>query len=157
MATSARVHRRVLAPVAATALAGAGLLLSTSTAGAAPVTETFEYNGTDGSDGSPQEFVVPVDVCQVTVDAQGAEGGQGNDGLAGGAGGRATATLTVTPGETLQVNVGGEGGDGIADGVGGPGGFNGGAVGGTPPTPDDPGGGGGGASDVRQGGSALAN
>jgi len=108
MGTSARVRRRLLASVAATACAAAGLLLSSSTAGAAPVTETFEYNGTDGIDGSPQEFVVPAAVCQITVDVSGAAGGAGDGGTptAGGLGGRATATIAVTPSETLGVHGG---------------------------------------------------
>ena len=58
--------------------------------------------------------------------------------VAGGLGDEATATLTVTPGETLQVNVGGAGEVGI-------GGFNGGSDGGSNPSTGDFGGGGGGA------------
>ena len=37
--------------------------------------QVFQYNGTDGSDGSPQEFVVPDDVCEVVITAFGAQGG----------------------------------------------------------------------------------
>jgi hypothetical protein len=159
MGTKARIgHRALLAPVAATALAVAGLLLSSSTAGAAPVTETFEYNGTDGSDGTPQEFVVPPDVCQITVDVSGAAGGAGDGGTPtpGGLGGRATATIAVTPGETLGVHVGGAGGDGTDTAVGA-GGFNGGANGGFFSGVGNGGGGGGGASDLRRGGTGLGD
>jgi hypothetical protein len=127
----------------------AGAVAFGGIAGAEPVVETFEYTG------GPQELSVPAGVCQVAVDAFGAGGGDGQpagDQLGFGApGGRATATLAVTPGEVLQVNVGGQGADGAA-GTGGTGGFNGGGDGGDGP---NAGAGGGGASDVRRGASAL--
>jgi hypothetical protein len=163
----------------ALAAGGAVVAIGSGTAGAAPVTEEFEFTGDE------QEFVVPANVCSLTIDAFGAEGGVGSDGNPGGEGGRATATIPVTPGETLYVLVGEEGHDGLpeagntvaddADGIdvaGGlpsegvavtglpadsEGGFNGGGDGGGADSAEDPGGGGGGASDVRQGGSALAN
>lgn len=86
--------------------------------------------------GSEQTFTVPADVFSVHVTAVGAAGG----GLRPGLGGTADATIPVTPGETLYVEVGG---------VGTPsaGGFNGGGAPGTGSTGND--GGGGGASDVR--------
>lgn len=93
------------------------------------------------------DFVVPEDVCQVTVDAYGAQGGDGDnqDGPPGpgGKGGRATATIPVTAGETLRVTVGGQGA--VVTG-----GFNGGGDGGSPGNTQQSGGGGGGASDVRR-------
>lgn len=101
--------------------------------------QTFAYTG------GAQTFTVPDGVCQLTVDAYGAQGG----GPAGGLGGQVTATITVTPGETLNIYVGQQGPD---PGKGGtPGGWNGGG------SSTGDGGGGGGASDVRQGGTALAN
>jgi hypothetical protein len=114
-------------------------------AGAAPVTVTFTNTG------AAQTFTVPAGVTQLAVDAWGAQGGDNAGGDAG-KGGRATATLAVTPGEVLQVNVGGRGGD-TSTGVA-PGGWNGGGSGGNA-TPmdiffDASGGGGGGASDVRR-------
>jgi len=132
--------RRVLARVggsgaAAAVMVGGGWLLTAAPATAAPQTQQFDFTG------AAQEFVVPANVCQVTIDAFGAEGGDGesNDpGGFGGLGGRATATLTVTPGETLQVNVGGAGGDGTggstaAAGAEGPGrSVHAGVMGGTP-------------------------
>jgi hypothetical protein len=175
------MKRRVVArlsgsgAVAALALGGGWMLAAApSPAQAAPSTKTFEFIG------KPETFVVPANVCQVTIDAFGAQGGKGVDSgdpsATGGLGGRATATLAVTPGETLQVNVGGRGGDaqapataaagsepegpgksvrsGAISGAPGTGGFNGGADGGTG---IGPGGGGGGASDVRQSGTALPN
>jgi hypothetical protein len=80
--------------------------------------------------GAQQNFTVPKGVTQITVTASGAHGGGG--------GGLVRATIPVTPGEQLAVFVG--------DNATGIGGFNGGA-----------GLDGGGASDVRQGGNALAN
>ena len=126
---------------------------------------TFEYTG------GAQEFVVPANVCSVTVDTFGAEGGDAaspnvDTEPTGGLGGQTRATIVVTPGETLAVYVGGRGGDGtFEDGVfgtplaGGTGGFNGGGTGGSAIGPDEvmSGAGGGGGSDVRRGGTELAH
>ena len=90
-------------------------------------TVDFAYTGAE------QTWVVPAGVSEVVIDAYGAQGGK-DPGAYGpripALGGRAQGTLAVTPGETLWIYVGG-------------------CPTGTP--------GGGGASDVRQGGSALAN
>jgi hypothetical protein len=104
----------------------------------AQVTCTFSYNGTTGSDGTPQNFVVPPGVTSVTIEAWGATG-EGN----GAPGGYVKGTVTVTPTETLTVRVGGFP-------AGTTGGYNGGgnSLGRMA---------GGGASDVRQGGDALTN
>ena len=48
------------------------------------------------------EFVVPASVNEIHVTAKGAKGG----GSSGGNGGTVSATLTVTPGETLTIKVG---------------------------------------------------
>jgi len=115
--------------------------------------QTFTFTG------AVQTFTVPAGVTSVTVDTYGAEGGLGvNAGAdAAGLGGRVVATITVTPGETLDVYVGGQGGAGApgAAGAGGAGGFNGGASGGNGGANGVAGGGGGGASDVRRGGTRL--
>src|SRR5918993_1747524 len=106
---------------------------------------TFTYTG------NAQSWTVPEGVTQATFDVSGAQGGgtPGGDGvIQGGKGGEATATIPVTPGDTLQVNVGGKGGDGDPNGPGGAGGFNGGAAGGVGCCSGP--GGGGGASDVRR-------
>jgi len=114
--------------------------------------------------GAAQSFMVPAGVTSVTVDALGAGGGAGAGphGSSGGRGGQATATIPVTPGESLQINVGCHGGAGgsPADENGGAGGFNAGLAGdgdgGSGPIAGYlGGGGGGGASDVRRGGTAL--
>jgi len=125
-------------------------------AGAAPLaghgSQTFNFTG------AQQTFVVPALVTSVTIQASGAQGGNGVQGLASlGNGGTVTATIAVTPGETLAVFVGGMGTAGTQNGGGAPaapGGFNG---GGAASAAVNVGGGGGGASDVRQGGTALAN
>ncbi|MER6443950.1 Ig-like domain-containing protein [Streptomyces venezuelae] len=113
---------------------------------------TFDYTG------AAQTFTVPGGVTRLSVDARGASGGAaaGNDnpGGAGGAGAEVGGTLTVTAGQTLQVNVGGAGGAG-SDSAPGTGGFNGGGTGGS--SDSAYGGGGGGASDVRSGTLDLAS
>lgn len=110
---------------------------------------TFNYTG------ASQTFVVPEGVTSIEIEASGAQGGGGGGPTtsAGGLGGRVTATISVTPGETLTIVVGGAGGDvGACEGPSGSGGFNGGGAGGSNPCR---GGGGGGASDVRRGGTGL--
>ena len=135
-----RGSRRLLIPGVAL-VAAVGLVVGGPPigAGGARADALFEEPGS-------HEFVVPEDVCEITVEAFGAEGGsEDEEDATGGLGGSATATIPVTPGEELEVNVGeaGEHGD-----DGGGGGFNGGGDGGGSVI-GDPGGGGGGASDVR--------
>jgi hypothetical protein len=119
----------------------------------ANVTCSFGYNGAE------QTFTVPAGVSQVTLTATGASGGGDSFSGSGGFGGVATDTATVTPGQTLYIEVGGQGGsvgNGVTGGAGG--GFGGGGGGGNgspgepPPDglpPGNGGPGGGGASDVR--------
>lgn len=95
-----------------------------------------------GFTGAQQTWVVPAGVTSVVLDVKGAA-----DGNSGTAGGRLQATVPVTPAETLYVYSGGLGG--VSD----TGGFNGGGSG----DPNCGFLGGAGASDVRQGGFALAN
>ena len=127
--------------------------VTVTTAGGTSGAQTFTINlpppptFTFTSPGGSQPFIVPPGVTTLTVTAQGAQGGTG--GSPGGLGGSVTATLTVVPGETLNVRVGGQGGAGAAGAAGG---FNGGGAGGT----GSFGGGGGGASDIRSGGVVIA-
>jgi hypothetical protein len=115
--------------------------------------QTFSYTGAE------QNFMVPKRITNVTVTASGASGGlEGftskyqNSG-SGGLGGRITATIPVTPGETLDIFVGGAG-----DYGGLYAGYNGGGEGGSAYSCSGIcGWGGGGASDVRQGGDSLAD
>jgi hypothetical protein len=116
--------------------AATGVLAFAASASAA--TETFDYTG------SAQTWTVPAGVTSATFDVYGAQGAGFVPGAFGGVfdpvpGGRATATIAVSPGASIQVNVGGRGLDDQ-------GGFNGGGDGRF---------GGGGASDIRIGGTTL--
>ena len=105
--------------------------------------------------GDVQTFTVPPGVTTLTVIAEGAQGGgAAATALNGALGGRVTATLTVVPGESLNVFVGGQGGTGQSLSAA-PGGFNGGGASGFGSFGIA--GGGGGASDIRRGGTALSN
>ena len=102
---------------------------------ASAATDTFAYTG--GS----QLWTVPSGVISATFDLYGAAGGTSQYGT-GGLGGRATATLAVTPGDSIQIEVGQNGQTQLTyDNV-----YNGGAGGLVA---------GGGATDVRIGGSTL--
>lgn len=106
--------------------------------------------------GAEQCYTVPAGVRSLSVLAVGAPGGNGASSTgSGGVGGKGAdgaqveATIAVTPGQTLYVEVGGRGEDGSITPVTN-GGFNGGgstSVAG--PIAEPTGGGGGGASDVR--------
>lgn len=96
---------------------------------------TYTYVGT------PQIYVVGFGVTLLQIECRGAQGGRNSSGTYGGAGGYVKATLPVTPGETLGVNVGGAGGT-----------YNGGAVSDRSGLNE-----GGGMSDVRQGGTSTAD
>ncbi len=109
--------------------------------GAQATTVTFNWTGV------AQTWTVPDGVTKATFDLYGAEGGLVERKSSGGKGGRATATIPVTGGSSVQVTVGGQG---QSDGNPAYGGFNGGGDG-------HLGGGGGGASDIRIGGTDLAN
>ena len=111
---------------------------------ASATTETFNYTG------AAQTWTVPAGVTEATFDLYGAQGHGGCcpfSAFPGGLGGRATATIPVTAGTSIQVNVGGQGGDDV-------GGFNGGGASGTVGIG---GWGGGGASDIRVGDYGLAD
>jgi hypothetical protein len=116
-------------------------------------------------DGQFRALVIPQGCAQITVRAWGGGGGGGgwSNTLAvggnGGGGGFVRATLTVTPGETLNV-VAGTGGAGACQGCGvqPAGGTPGGGTGGRGDTAGangGPGGGGGGASRVLRGSAVL--
>jgi hypothetical protein len=115
--------------------------------------QTFSYVGAE------QNFTVPKRITKVTVTASGASGGvegfttKYSNAGSGGLGGQITATIPVTPGETLYIFVGGAG-----DYGGLYGGYNGGGEGGSAYSCSGIcGWGGGGASDVRQGGDSLTD
>jgi hypothetical protein len=136
----ARGPRLALLRRAALALVTAALATLALAAPASATTETFNFTG------AAQTWTVPAGVTSATFDLYGAQGGGVLDvpAFAPGLGGRATATIAVNPGDTIQVNVGGQGLEPA-------GGFNGGGVGATGAF------GGGGASDIRVGGAALTD
>jgi hypothetical protein len=70
-----------------------------------------------------QTFIVPANVTEVTIQANGASGGN-TDGSVGGLGASITGTFNVTPGQQLKIMVGqqGENGDGQFSYAGGGGG-----------------------------------
>ena len=113
----------------------------------------FAYNGSDGTDGTPQTFVVPPGVTRISINAWGASGSRNGYRSVGGLGARARGSLRVTPGEVLTIRVGGRPAFNNAAASGG---YNG---GGSPTVQGYPltiiPGGGGGASDVRRGGDGL--
>jgi hypothetical protein len=104
--------------------------------------------------GAAQTWTVPLAVTSATFDVFGAQGGDNHNGTAaGGKGAEVNASVPVTSGQTLQIVVGGAGAPTFGSCSGG---FNGGGL------PAQCGsaaqaGSGGGASDVRQGGTSLAN
>lgn len=139
--------RLVASGIAATSVLAAALFTPTPALAAGTDTElTFSDTG------SVQTWTVPVGVTEIYVDMAGAQGGAADN---RGAGARLTGTLSVVPGETLNVLVGSQGQNGVANVRGGGGG------GGTfiYTTPDQTGilaaaGGGGGAGSDRGGLSA---
>jgi len=104
---------------------------------------TFNYTG------GQQTYVVPAGLTSIAVDVIGAEGGYSYNSQTPGLGGRLQAEYSVIPGQTLYIYVGGKGEDDPVR----TGGWNGGGDGST----GDYGGGGGGASDIRIGGTTLAD
>ena len=117
-----------------------------SASASAPQTVTFNYTG------AAQTWTVPPNVTSVRVDMAGARGhtiDNCSNCYRGGLGGRVQATLAVTPGQVLTIQVGGDRGANpnnttlYQDG-----GYNGGGRGSKP---------GGGATDIRIGGTALTN
>ena len=111
-------------------------------------TATFSYTG------AQQTFTVPSGVTSITVEGYGAAGGAGESSGStksnGGLGGYLKATISVTPGDTLYINIGGvgESGANIGNAVSA-GGFNGGGDSANSYSTDRNGGGGGGATDIR--------
>jgi hypothetical protein len=102
--------------------------------------QTFSFTGI------PQVFVVPACKTSLQITCFGAQGASPTTTLPG-LGGQASATVPVTPGETLYVYVGGQGQVPQGGWNGGGNGYN--------FSSSVQGGGGGGASDVRRAGSTL--
>ncbi|MBG8555546.1 glycine-rich protein [Hymenobacter guriensis] len=105
---------------------------------------------TFGFTGASQTWTVPPNVTSVQVDIAGARGrtiDNCSNCYRGGRGGRVQATLAVTPGQVLTIEVGGDRGYNPST-LYQEGGYNGGGRGSEP---------GGGATDIRIGGTALTN
>ncbi|MFD8773405.1 hypothetical protein [Streptomyces sp. NPDC059916] len=98
---SRRLGRRAGLLLATAMLPAAALVVPTATpaAAAAPVIVPFGA-------GANQPFTVPAGVTELTITATGAVGQSGLYGGTGGIGADVTATLPVTSGTTLFVNVG---------------------------------------------------
>lgn len=114
---------------------------------------TYSYTG------SMQTYVVPPGITSISVEMDGASGGR-SMGLGyahePGLGGSISTVMDVVPGSTIYVFVGGLGGNGAVGAYPGAGGWNGGGTGGFGFS-YYAGGGGGGATDVRIGGTSLAD
>ncbi|MGA0068209.1 MAG: Ig-like domain-containing protein, partial [Miltoncostaeaceae bacterium] len=107
--------------------------------------------------GAPETWTVPAGASAVQFDIRGAAGGLSAS-WSGGQGGVVYGALQTTPGDDLVVTVGGVGGSGALSGTGAAsGGFNGGGTGGASSISGRGGAGGGGATDIRAGGSDLAD
>ena len=133
---------------AALALASTTLATLALAASASATKETFNF--IDPPFGAAQTWTVPAGVTKAKFNLYGAQGGGVTDGgppLGPGLGGQAKATIAVTPGASIQVNVGGQADVYLA-------GFNGGGAG-VATGPGGAGFGGGGASDIRIGGTDL--
>jgi hypothetical protein len=135
----------------------AALVVPSAASGA---TEVFDYNGTNGTDGSAQQWVVPAGITSATFDLYGAQGGLGSGPnssahAVGGLGAHLRGVLSVTPGQIFEIRVGGSA-PAPATGVS-LGGFNGGGGSTANNNATERGGGGGGATDLRSGGSALTD
>ena len=127
-------------------LAASAWAMASATFGA---TASFSYTG------AAQTWTVPAGVTQIALELRGAQGGgsypcSGAREDDGGLGGLTQGNLAVTPGQVLNLFVGGQAPD-VGNVTPAPGGFNGGGDGG------QWGAGGGGATDVRVGGTALAD
>jgi len=119
-------------------------------------TPTADNSQTFNVTGAVQQFTVPDNVTEVTLDVAGAGGGEGNANATtfGGRGTRVVVTMPVTPGEVLDLYVGQSGRDGDNNRAGGwPNGGNG----GNKASSGNLGGGGGGSSDVRRVGGAFVD
>lgn len=126
------------------AIAAGAVVLATQSADAV----IMNYNAV-----GTHNFVVPEGVSSIAVQAWGAQGNRNQHGGAnGGRGGYAAGDLATSSGQALQINVGGGG-----NAMGSTATFNGGGAAGSSPCNNCRGGAGGGASDVRIGGTGLAN
>ena len=113
-------------------------------------TITYNYNGTDGTDGSVQKFTAPV-TGNYNLQVWGASGGNSSSGYLGGNGGYSKGTVSLNKDDVLYIYVGGKGLDGVASTGSQTGGYNGGGKsGGGASTSFGSGGSGGGATHIAK-------
>ncbi|RAG87572.1 hypothetical protein DN069_00850, partial [Streptacidiphilus pinicola] len=114
LAGTAGLLAAALVPLAVSPAAAA----DTSPCGATGVLATTSPNACTYAATGTDTFTVPAGVTAVTVDLFGAEGGSAagyvlpnppNTGAPGGLGGESRATLSVQPGQTLQLTIGAAG------------------------------------------------
>jgi hypothetical protein len=153
--------RRFAVLVGVTALAAGSLTLTLPSGAGAGINGGPPFN-----DPGLARFLVPEDICFVTIIAEGGSGGDwvstpATNTYAGGLGATVSARFAVTPGDILDVVVAGRGQNppltGADAGHGGGGGFGGGGGGGgaTASVVNSAGAGGGGASAVSFAGAPL--
>jgi glycine rich protein/type IX secretion system substrate protein/Big-like domain-containing protein len=114
-------------------------------------TSTYAYTG------SMQTYVVPAGVTSINIDMSAAKGGDYPGISTGGYGGRVQATMAVTPLQTYNVFIGAVGANGGGGIVGAGGSNSGGGANGGSGSNSNGGAAGGGSTDLRFGGTALAN
>ena len=88
-------------------------------------TITYNYNGTDGTDGSVQTFTAPV-TGNYNLQVWGASGGNSSSGYLGGNGGYSKGTISLNKDDVLYIYVGGKGSNGVSGNTSQVGGYNGG-------------------------------
>ena len=109
---------RSRARVTATAWLSAAVLVLAAGTALAPHASAAEPTSGTVRAAKSTDYVVAAGVTAVTVDMAGSIGKGGFCDQVAGFGGRTTATIPVTPGETLQINIGGFGFHGLSGGSG---------------------------------------
>ncbi len=114
-------------------------------------TITYNYNGTDGTDGSVQTFTAPV-TGNYNLQVWGASGGNSSSGYLGGNGGYSKGTVSLNKDDVLYIYVGGKGSNGVSGNTSQVGGYNGGgkSSGSSFKGFSEPGGSGGGATHIAK-------
>ena len=119
-------------------------------------TITYNYNGTNGIDGSVQTFTVPV-TGNYDLQIWGASGGNSSSGYLGGNGGYSKGTISLNKDDVLYIYVGGKGLDGVNGNTSQVGGYNGGGKSsGTSSYNNGTGGSGGGATHIAKADGLLS-
>ena len=113
-------------------------------------TITYNYNGTNGIDGSVQTFTAPV-TGNYNLQVWGASGGNSSSGYLGGNGGYSKGTILLNKDDVLYIYIGGKGLDGVSGNPSQVGGYNGGGKSsGTSSYNNGTGGSGGGATHIAK-------